>query len=118
MSCLSVAKSMDEISRFCFVLFRFKNKKLSVCRAWLRTPVIPAAQKAETGESRVQSQPQQLSEALSETLSLNKIQKRAGDVAQWSSAPEFNPQYQTRTTKKNVLSKSLRCKDKVSCLWG
>ena len=58
-------------------------------------PVIPVAREAEAGGSQVQSQPQQKrgAEQLSETLSLNKIQNRAGDVAQWSSAPEFNPQY-------------------------
>ena len=49
-------------------------------------PVIPAAQGAKAGGSQVQSQPQrkQGPEQLSETLSLNKIQNRAGDVAQWS----------------------------------
>ena len=52
-------------------------------------PVIPGAQESETEGSQVQSQPQQLSE----TLSLNKIQKGAGDVAQWLSAPGFNPWY-------------------------
>ncbi len=28
---------------------------------------------------------------LSETLSLNKIEKWAGNVARWLSAPDFNP---------------------------
>ena len=61
--------------------------------------VIPAAQEAEAGGSRVQSQPQQQqgTSQLSETLSLNKAQNRAGDAAQWSSAPEFSPG--TKTNK-------------------
>ena len=56
-------------------------------------PVIPAAQETETGGSQVQSQPQQKQGAkqFRETLCLNKIQNRAKDVAQWLSAPEFNP---------------------------
>ena len=65
-------------------------------------PVIPAAGKAETGESQVQSQPQQKQSAkqLSETLSLNKIQNRARDVAQWLSATDFYPWYTLTTPQK------------------
>ncbi len=49
-----------------------------------RTPVIPEAWKAEAGGSRIQSQPQQKlgPKQLSDTLSLNKTQNWAGDVAQ------------------------------------
>ncbi len=36
----------------------------------------------------------------SEILSLNKIQNRAGDVAQWFSAPEFNPHTKKEEEKK------------------
>ncbi len=51
--------------------------------------------KAEAGGSQVQSQHQQKqgTKQLRETLSVNKIQHRAGDGAQWSNAPEFNPWY-------------------------
>ena len=53
------------------------------------------AQEAEAEGFWVQSQAQKTwgTKQLSETLSLNKIQNRAGDVAHWSSAPEFNPLY-------------------------
>ena len=64
------------------------------------------AREAEAGGSHVQSWPQQEQSAnkqLSETLSLNKIQNRAEDVAQWSSAPEFNLGYLS-TTEKNLKS--------------
>uniref|UniRef100_A0A8C9PWJ1 Uncharacterized protein n=1 Tax=Spermophilus dauricus TaxID=99837 RepID=A0A8C9PWJ1_SPEDA len=48
---------------------------------------------AEPGGLQIQSQSQELGDTkqLSETLSLNKIQNRARDVAQWLSVPEFNP---------------------------
>ncbi len=62
-------------------------------------PITPVAQEAETGGSQVRSQPPQWpgSKQLSETLSLIKKKKnRAGDVAQWWSAPEFNPGYRKR----------------------
>ena len=39
---------------------------------------------------------------LSETLSLNKIQNRAGDMAQWSSAPEFNPWHHPSKKRKEM----------------
>ena len=53
-------------------------------------PVMPATREDEEGGQQVQGQPRQFSE----TLYLNKIQKRARDMAQWLSAPESNPQYQ------------------------
>ena len=54
--------------------------------AHICNPSVPVAWEAETGEWRVQSQPLQKrgTKQLSETLSLNTIQNRAGDVAQWS----------------------------------
>ena len=74
--------------------------------SWL-TPVIPVTQEAETGGFWVQSQPQQKRGAkqFSETLSLNKIQNRAGIVAQWLSGPEFNPWYQKNENKIKNTSK-------------
>ena len=41
---------------------------------------------------------------LSETLSLNKIEKMAADVTQGLSAPEFNPWYQKQRNKKQTNS--------------
>ncbi len=69
-------------------------------------PVISAALEAEAGGSRVQIQSQQWrgAEQLSETLCLNKVQNKAGHVAQWLSAPEFNPWYPPTPQKKK------RCK--------
>ena len=54
------------------------------------------SEEAEAGGSQVWGQPRQLWEALSNLvgpgLKIKKI-KRAGDVAQWLSAPGFNPWY-------------------------
>ena len=59
------------------------------------TPVIPVVCKAEAGGLPDQSQLQQWqgTKQLNETLSLNKIQNRTGNVVQWLSAPELNPWY-------------------------
>ncbi len=70
----------------------FKNGNIGWAQ-WC-SPVIPAVWEAEAG-GPLQSQPQQLSEAPSNSvrlLSLNKIQKKggAGDVAQWLSTSGFN----------------------------
>ncbi len=69
-------------------------------------PINPAAPEAEEGGSRVQSQPQlkQGPKQLNETLSLNKIQNRAGNMTQWLSVPEFNSQYQ-KTNNKTYTTK-------------
>ncbi len=74
-----------------------------------RTPVIAVAWEAEAGGSKVQSQPQQKRgpKPLGETLSLNKMQNRAGDVVQWLSAPEFNsqlPKRKKKTFKKTFMA--------------
>ncbi|KAG3260536.1 hypothetical protein H1C71_015504 [Ictidomys tridecemlineatus] len=65
------------------------------------------SREAEAGGSRVQSQLQQKqgTKQLSETLSLNKIQNKPGDVAQWPSAPEFNPQYPSPHSSKKKKKK-------------
>lgn len=58
------------------------------------TPVIPVALEVEARGLCVQSQPQQIKEALSNSArpSLTKnIFKRAGYVAQSLNAPELNP---------------------------
>ncbi|MFY0304424.1 hypothetical protein V4Y02_23515, partial [Escherichia coli] len=61
-----------------------------------------------------QSQPQQWQGAkqLSETLSLNKIQNQAEDVAQWLSAPEFHTCYPSAPSppkKKEKEKEELEC---------
>ncbi len=73
------------------VLCPFKN--WVICQAWWHMPVIPVAREADARGSQVLGQPQQKqgTKQLSETPSVHKIQNGAGDVAQWSSAPEFNP---------------------------
>ncbi len=52
-------------------------------------PVIAASREAEAGGWRIESQLQQKQGAkqLNETLSLSRIQNRAGHVAWWLSAP-------------------------------
>ena len=63
------------------------------CQVQWHTPVILVTQEAEAGGFQVQGQPQQQQDTkqCNETLSLNKIQNRTGDVAQWLSSPGSNP---------------------------
>ena len=73
-------------------LWKSQNKSQNV-ELLRRMPINPEARDAEGGGWQVQIQPQQKRgpKQLSETLSLNKIQNRAGDGAQWPSTTEFNP---------------------------
>ncbi len=76
----------------------------------VHTCIYTYAREAEAGRSLVQSQPQQKQGAkqLSDTLSLNKIQNRAGDAAQWLSASEFNPSTLPKKKTQTKMSNSYK----------